>query len=150
MMQGERSRENASSGAPTDTTEDPVVHDGASSGAPERPPVVHRRAPKPEENHKEPLRSAPKPTDDPTKARAKALTQLAFEQPLKPALHGGFPAAVGIIESLLEAGNPDSAIEGAIRAGVEVWTTAGLQTAIAKAKRTIGTMSYDSPEVVYR
>ena len=146
----------ASSGAQLSiTTDELVVHDDASSGAPGRHPVVHGGAPKPEENNKEPLRPAPRLTDDPVKVRAHALTKLAFEQPIKPALRAGrkggeFPAAMGIIERLLAAGHPASTIEGAIRAGVEVWTTAGLETAIAKAKRTMEAVSYDAPKVIYR
>ena len=86
-------------------------------------------------------------------ARAHELTTLAFEQPIKPALRAGgkgaFPAVLGIIDKLLEAGHPDNTIEAAIRSGVEVWTTAGLTTAIAKAKRTTPTLTYADAEVSY-
>ena len=76
---------------------------------------------------------------DPVQRYAQQLTVLAFEQPVKPELRdggrGAFPAAKAIIERVLRAGTPVGEVEGAIRAGVEVWTLAGLQTAIAKTKQ---------------
>jgi hypothetical protein len=67
---------------------------------------------------------------------AQRLAVLAFEQPVKPVLRGGanaFPAVRAIFIRLMDNGQSVQAIERAIRAGVEVWTVAGLQTAIAQA-----------------
>jgi hypothetical protein len=80
---------------------------------------------------------APRATDDPVKAHAHRLTVLAFEQPVKPNLReggkGAFPAAMALLEAQLRAGSTVQALERAIVAGVEVWTKAGLQTAVAHA-----------------
>ena len=81
---------------------------------------------------------SPKRCDNPLSRKAHDLTQLAFEQPVKPALRSNgktpFVAVLGIIESVLRAGVAVSDVERAIASGVEVWTLAGLQTAIAKSK----------------
>jgi hypothetical protein len=54
-----------------------------------------------------------------------------------------------MIAQLLDAGHSETAIEDAILAGGVVWTLAGLETAIAKAKRTSPTVSYDAPLTRY-
>jgi hypothetical protein len=79
-----------------------------------------------------------KPTDDPVVARAHELAVLAFEQPVKPALRreGGSPfaAVLRLIEAELRSGRPVFDVRRAIEQGVDVWTVAGLRTAIAKAR----------------
>lgn len=67
------------------------------------------------------------------------MTVLAFEQPVKPtigrAANGqAFPAVLGLLERALTAGRPVQDLERAITAGVDVWTTQGLNTACAKAR----------------
>lgn len=80
----------------------------------------------------------PKPTDDPVKKKAHELTVLAMEQPIKPVLRENgknpFGAVYTIIERLLRNGQSVQAIKRAIEAGIEVWTVAGIQTAIAQTK----------------
>ena len=84
-----------------------------------------------------PAASPPRRTDDPISKRAHELTTLAMEQPVKPVLRGNsrnpFPAVMEIIERLLRAGISVQAIKRAIEYGIEVWTVAGIQTAIAHA-----------------
>jgi hypothetical protein len=127
---------------------DPLDEQGgyATRGLPPDPPMGHRgnppmgHKPKPVEpqpgNHL-PAPAAPRATDDPLVAHAHKLTVLAFEQPIKPVLRengkGAFPAVLSLIEKQLRAGSSVQAIERAIKAGVEVWTQAGLQTSIARA-----------------
>lgn len=80
---------------------------------------------------------AAKATEDPMTACAHRLTVVAFEQPIKPTLArsngNAFAAVLAMIRSQLVAGHSDQAIRAAIERGVEVWTLAGLQTAIAHA-----------------
>jgi hypothetical protein len=75
---------------------------------------------------------------DPIGDTAQRLTVLAFEQPVKPTLRdggrGAFPAARAIIERLLRNGVPVERVEVAIVEGVDVWTVAGLQTAVARSR----------------
>jgi hypothetical protein len=91
----------------------------------------------PRERKEQNLAAAPprRPTDDPLVAHAHRLTVLAFEQPVKPELRdggkGAFPAAMRIIERVLRSGKSCQQVERAIVDGVEVWTLAGMQTAIA-------------------
>lgn len=79
-----------------------------------------------------------RPTDDPLVRCAHDLTVLAFEQPVKPELRSGkggtFPAVLGLIERLLRAGHSRQEIEAVILGGVEVWTIAGMQTALARSR----------------
>jgi hypothetical protein len=79
-----------------------------------------------------------KATDDPVKKYAHALTTLAFEQSIKPTLRdggvGAFPAVMSIIERLLRSGMLYDHLRNAILDGIDVWTVAGIQTAVAKAK----------------
>lgn len=81
---------------------------------------------------------APKPTDDPVKARAHELAVFAFEQPVKPdianARNGPFVAVLQLLERRLRAGVPVNVLRDLIAQGVEVWTLAGLQTAEARLK----------------
>lgn len=69
---------------------------------------------------------------------AHRLTVIAFEQPVVPVLRTGsksaFVAVLGLVKQILGAGKSNQEIEQAIRDGVEVWTLAGFQTAIAKSK----------------
>jgi len=76
---------------------------------------------------------------EPLERQARALTTLAFEQPLKPSLRssGGseFLAALGIIRKELKRGTAVNDLRTAIESGIEVWTQAGVQTAVAHARR---------------
>jgi hypothetical protein len=82
--------------------------------------------------------ATPPTSDDPVKRTAHRLTVLAFEQPVKPELRdggkGAFPAAMALIERVLRSRTPVADVERAITTGVEVWTLAGLQTAVARSK----------------
>lgn len=112
-----------------------------SSGEKYDIPVVNPSSPKPKE---EPLRT--RATDDPLTGRAHKLTVLAFEQTPKPMQK--FESVLGIIKSALEAGHGDLDVRAAITSGaVTVWTKAGLQTAIAIAKRS-GAVPMGEPKVV--
>jgi hypothetical protein len=79
-----------------------------------------------------------KATDDPIVAAAHKLTVLAMEQSVKPVLRedgkSPFGAVLKIIERLLRNGQSVQAIERAIKSGIEVWTVAGIQTAIAQTR----------------
>lgn len=78
---------------------------------------------------------APRATDDPVKARAHRLATLAFEQPVKPDLRSAgnpFAAVMGLYERRLRAGASVQELEAATRAGIDVWTVAGMQTAVAR------------------
>jgi hypothetical protein len=90
--------------------------------------------------------AAPSPTgtqgepmcDDPLRRAAHRLAVLAFEQPVKPTIAGDdrkrFVAVLGLIEKALRAGRSVQLVEQAIVAGVDVWTTQGLNTALAKLR----------------
>lgn len=78
---------------------------------------------------------APSDAEDP----ARRLASLAWDQPVKPTIRAGgkgspFMAVVALLRASLDAGTPPEALERAIRAGVEVWTTAGLATAVARTR----------------
>lgn len=81
-------------------------------------------------------RERPKATDDPMTRAAHGLAVLAFEQRPKPVTRGGFPAVMARIKEALAAGYPVNAIRAAILAGPVTWTSDGLSTAIAKARRS--------------
>lgn len=84
------------------------------------------------------------------KAIARDLTQLAFRQPIKPSLKSRgepFCAAQRIIEAQIKAGTDPRLIEAAVRRGVDVWTKAGLQVAITRAKQS-GAVALGEPKVV--
>lgn len=75
--------------------------------------------------------------DDLLGSHAHRLTVLAFEQPVKPVLRSSgepFPAVLGIFRRLLEAGVSINDLQAAIVSGIDVWSTAGIQTAIARSK----------------
>lgn len=69
---------------------------------------------------------------------AHRLAVLAFEQPVKPTIAGdkgkAFVAVLGLLRAALAAGRSVQVLEGAIVAGVDVWTTQGLNTAVAKQR----------------
>jgi len=79
---------------------------------------------------------------EPIDRQAQALTTLAFEQPLKPSLRSRngseFLAARGILLKELQRGTSVNDLRQAILAGIEVWTQAGVQTAVAHARRRKG------------
>jgi hypothetical protein len=86
--------------------------------------------------------SPPRRTTDPLARKAWELTQLAFEQPEKPVLRSDgdpFAATLGVIEQVLRSGTPVGDVEWAIVQGVEVWTLAGLRTAVAKTRHRSAT-----------
>lgn len=88
-------------------------------------------------NHLFPANAENPEPESPVRKEAHVLTRLAFEQPIKPELRSNgnaFPAALNLIERVLKAGHPAASVEAAILAGVDVWTLAGLQTAVAKAR----------------
>lgn len=96
------------------------------------------------------------PPENPLKRRAHSLAVLAFEQPVKPVLRTNgkgdpFCATLGIIEQLLTAGTPVAQIEAAIKAGVAVWTLAGLQTSIAQVagrpRQTFGPRTAEAVDI---
>lgn len=90
--------------------------------------------------------AAPSPTGtqgepkvpSPVAREAHRLTVLAYEQPVKPTIAGdkskAFVAVLGLVERALLAGRSVQAVERAIVAGVDVWTTQGLNTALAKQR----------------
>lgn len=113
----------------TGTTNRPATADQpASAGSKPRP------APSPTRTQGEPK--------SPLAREAHRLTVLAFEQPVKPTIAGDdskrFVAVLGLIEKALTAGRSVQAVERAIVAGVDVWTTQGLNTAIAKLRSSNG------------
>jgi len=73
---------------------------------------------------------------------AQRLTVLAFEQPTKPATRGGFPAARGIVKTLLAAGHTPQAVANVIREGGIVWTLAGVELKLTQQARPT-TSAYD-------
>lgn len=89
-----------------------------------------------------PAGKPPKPTDDPRRRAAHKLTTLAFEQPVKPTVAGGngrsFVAVLDLFDAALNAGRTVQEIERAIVAGIDVWTTQGLNTALARQRRRPG------------
>lgn len=124
-------------------------------GVPDAPPAPARSTPRGGQKHPQGERDAPpiSPSDpdlfhpDPSdatsslpavdpkeavKATAHALAVRAFGREVKPVARGGFVAVLGLIRAQVEAGVPVDRIEAAIDAGVDVWTTAGLSTALAK------------------
>lgn len=75
-------------------------------------------------------------TDDPVKRRARELAVLAFEQTRQPVTRGGFPAVMARLEDALRGGRSVNELRAAIAAGaVEVWTSDGIATALAKRRR---------------
>lgn len=123
----------SSSGELHFTSNPPLVANSTSplngpSGEIQRVPVVNPTSPKPKE---EPLPGYA--------ADAHTLARLAFEQPVKPVLRSkgnAFCAVQAIFHRLLEAGEDAKWLDAAIRHGVDTWTIAGVQTAIAKAKQS--------------
>jgi hypothetical protein len=83
---------------------------------------------------------------------AQGLAKLAFDQPVRPTLRIGrdgdeFVAALKIINRVLGSGELPERIEAAIRAGVKVWTIAGLQTAIASLPPAGAAVAYQDDVV---
>lgn len=76
--------------------------------------------------------------DTPLRKAAHALAVLAFEQPVKPTIANAngkaFVAVLGLFETALRAGRPVQEIERAIFAGIDVWTTQGVNTSLAKIR----------------
>lgn len=72
---------------------------------------------------------------DPTKAEARRLAQLAFEQSPKPVCRGGFIAVMKLIQEFLKADHDPVALELAITSGqIKTWTLAAMTVALDKAR----------------
>ena len=83
---------------------------------------------------------------DPTKAEARRLAQIAFEQTPKPVCRGGFIGVMKLIQRLLAAGHDPVAIELAVANGrIKTWTLAAMTYALDTAT----TPTRQAPRNVY-
>lgn len=70
---------------------------------------------------------------------AHALAVLAMEQPVKPIIArtaNPFVAVLTLMRAQLQAGRSVNELERAISAGIDVWTTQGVNTAVARLRPT--------------
>ena len=76
------------------------------------------------------------PEDPILKAKAHRLTKIAMEQPSKPIGENGFLRALAVVKAALKAGESEETLEAVIRSGRVVWSNGGMETALARLKRS--------------